>query len=160
VREKLEFAKSLEHTVQQRDGESSFDWGELSPALAINIAALTKAQPKDLDASEISVCLGATWVDPVYYQQFAYEVLQTPANLQNMIKVEHSNLTGEWNVSGKTAPSSNDIMAYEKYGTDRANAYIILENSLNLRDVRVYDTTIEHGKEVRKLNTEKTLVSK
>jgi len=159
VREKLEFAKSLDHTIRQRDNESNLDWGVLSPQFTTNIAALEEAQPKELDASEISVRLGATWVDKEYYQQFAYELLQTPQNQQNAIKVNYSTHTGEWNISGKTVPTSNDILANESYGTNRVNAYAILEQCLNLRDVRVYDYKEVNGKEVRELNKKDTTIA-
>ncbi|MCL2604138.1 MAG: DUF3849 domain-containing protein [Defluviitaleaceae bacterium] len=159
VREKLGFAKSLEHTIKQRSSESDLDWGALSPQLAVNIAALEDAQPKELDASEIAVRLGATWVDKDYYQQFAYEVLETPYYQKNAIKVNYSDHTGEWNISGKTTPRYDDVKAYTTYGTKRANAYAILEQSLNLRDIRVYDIKYEHGKEIREVNKKETTLA-
>ena len=100
--------------------------------------------------------LGATWVDKEYYQQFAYELLETPTYQRNSIKVNHSEHTGEWNISGKTVPSYNDVLVNTTYGTERTNAYAILEQSLNLRDVRVYDTKYEDGKETRVLNRDET----
>ena len=95
-------------------------------------------------------------VDVDIYQQFAYELLETRPHQQNNIKVNYSAHTGEWNISGKTIPSSNDVLAYTTYGTDRANAYKILEDALNLRDVRVYDTKYVDGKETRVLNKDET----
>ena len=125
-----------------------------------NVEALQAAQPKDLDASEIDVRLGATWVDKEYVQQFMYELLDTPYNLKSVIEVNYSSFTAEWNITGKNAVSYNNIAAYTTYGTDRANAYRILEDSLNLRDVRIYDT--EHdpdGKERRVLNQKETTLA-
>ena len=125
-----------------------------------NVEALQAAQPKDLDASEIDVRLGATWVDREYIQQFMYELLDTPYNLKSVIGVNYSSFTAEWNITGKNAVSYNNIAAYTTYGTDRANAYRILEDSLNLRDVRIYDT--EHdpdGKERRVLNQKETTLA-
>ena len=159
VREKLEFTQSLDHSIKQRGESSSLDWGSLSPQLAPNIAALADAQPKALDASEIAVRLGATWVDKEFYQQFAYEILKTPPYQQNVIKVNYSEHTGEWNISGKTVPNSNDILANTTFGTERANAYTILESSLNLRDIRIYDTKFVDGKEVREVNKKETTLA-
>ena len=101
--------------------------------------ALTAAQPKDLDASEIEVRLGATWIDKEYIQQFMYETFNTPFYLQRSIEVNYSSFTAEWQIKGKSSVSYNDVAAYTTYGTSRANAYKILEDSLNLRDVRIYD---------------------
>ena len=132
----------------------------LYAAAKINAEALQAAQPKDLDASEIDVRLGATWVDKDYVQEFMYELLDTPYNLKGIIEVNYSSFTAEWNISGKNAVSYNNIAAYTTYGTDRANAYRILEDSLNLRDVRIYDT--EHdpdGKERRVLNQKETTLA-
>ena len=132
----------------------------LYPTVMANVEALQAAQPKDLDASEIDVRLGATWVDKEYVQQFMYELFDTPYNLKSVIEVNYSAFTAEWNISGKNAVSYNNIAAYTTYGTDRANAYRILEDSLNLRDVRIYDT--EHdpdGKERRVLNQKETTLA-
>ena len=132
----------------------------LYPTVMANVEALRAAQPKDLDASEIDVRLGATWVDKEYVQQFMYELLDTPYSLKSVIEVNYSAFTAEWNISGKNAVSYNNIAAYTTYGTDRANAYRILEDSLNLRDVRIYDT--EHdpdGKERRVLNQKETTLA-
>ena len=115
---------------------------------AINVEALTAAQPKDLDASEIEVRLGATWIDKKYIQQFMYETFNTPYYLQRAIQVNYAAYTAEWQVTGKSSVSENDVAAYTTYGTSRANAYKILEDSLNLRDVRIYDTVEDaDGKE-------------
>ena len=132
----------------------------LYAAAKINAEALQAAQPKDLDASEIDVRLGATWVDKEYVQEFMYELLDTPYNLKGIIEVNYSSFTAEWNITGKNAVSYNNIAAYTTYGTERANAYRILEDSLNLRDVRIYDT--EHdpdGKERRVLNQKETTLA-
>ncbi len=132
----------------------------LYPTVVANVEALQAAQPKDLDASEIDVRLGATWVDKEYIQQFMYELLDTPYSLKSVIEVNYSAFTAEWNITGKNAVSYNNIAAYTTYGTDRANAYHILEDSLNLRDVRIYDT--EHdpdGKERRVLNQKETTLA-
>ena len=133
---------------------------EQDPAFAINVEALQAAQPKDLDASEIEVRLGATWIDKEYIQQFMYETFDTPFYLQRSIEVHYSPFTAEWQVSGKNAVSYNDVAAYTTYGTDRANAYRILEDSLNLRDVRIYDTVEDPvGKERRVLNAKATTLA-
>lgn len=130
------------------------------PAFQVNVSALEKAQPKDLDASEIEVRLGATWIAPDYYRQFMYEVLDTPRYLQGTIDVKYSAFTAEWQITGKTQVRSNNIAAYTTYGTDRANAYRILEDSLNLRDVRIYDTIEDaDGKEKRVLNAKETTLA-
>ena len=133
---------------------------EQDPAFAINVEALQAAQPKDLDASEIEVRLGATWIDKEYIQQFMYETFDTPFYLQRSIEVHYSPFTAEWQISGKNAVSYNDVAAYTTYGTDRANAYRILEDSLNLRDVRIYDTVEDpDGKERRVLNAKATTLA-
>ena len=132
----------------------------LYPTVMANVEALQAAQPKDLDASEIDVRLGATWVDKEYVQQFMYELFDTPYNLKSVIEVNYSAFTAEWNISGKNAVSYNNIAAYTTYGTDRANAYRILEDSLNLRDVRIYDTQHDpDGKERRVLNQKETTLA-
>ena len=130
------------------------------PAYEVNVEALKAAQPKDLDASEIEVRLGATWIDKEYIQKFMYEVLNTPVYLQNKITVNYSKFTAEWCITNKNSAPSNDVAAYTTYGTDRANAYRILEDSLNLRDVRIYDTVEdEDGKEKRVLNAKQTTLA-
>ena len=130
------------------------------PAFVINVEALTAAQPKDLDASEIEVRLGATWIDKKYIQQFMYETFNTPYYLQRAIQVNYAAYTAEWQVTGKSSVSENDVAAYTTYGTSRANAYKILEDSLNLRDVRIYDTVEDaDGKERRVLNARETTLA-
>lgn len=127
---------------------------------AVNVEALTAAQPKDLDASEIEVRLGATWIDKEYIQQFMYETFNTPFYLQRSIEVNYSSFTAEWQIKGKSSVSYNDVAAYTTYGTSRANAYKILEDSLNLRDVRIYDTIEDaDGKERRVLNAKETTLA-
>ncbi|WP_334304323.1 SNF2-related protein [Eisenbergiella porci] len=130
------------------------------PAYAVNVSALEKAQPKDLDASEIEVRLGATWIAPDYYRQFMYEVLDTPRYLRGTIDVKYAAYTAEWQITSKNSIPYNNIAAYTTYGTDRANAYRILEDSLNLRDVRIYDTVEDtDGKEKRVLNAKETTLA-
>lgn len=126
----------------------------------VNIEALTAAQPKDLDASEIEVRLGATWIDKSYIQQFMTETLNTPGYLRNIITVNYSSITAEWFINNKSKIPYNDVAAYTTYGTSRANAYKILEDSLNLRDVRIYDTMEDaDGKEKRVLNAKETTLA-
>ena len=133
---------------------------EQDPAFTVNVEALTAAQPKDLDASEIEVRLGATWIDKEYIQQFMYETFDTPFYLQRSIEVHYSAFTAEWQISGKNAVGQRDVAAYTTYGTSRANAYKILEDSLNLRDVRIYDTVEDaDGKERRVLNAKETTLA-
>ena len=133
---------------------------EQDPAFSINVEALTAAQPKDLDASEIEVRLGATWIDKEYIQQFMYETFDTPFYMQRNIEVNYTPFTAEWQVTGKNSVSENNVAAYATYGTKRANAYKILEDSLNLRDVRIYDTVEdEDGKERRVLNAKETTLA-
>ena len=133
---------------------------EQDPAFVVNVEALTAAQPKDLDASEIEVRLGATWIDKEYIQQFMYETFDTPFYLQRNIEVHYSAFTAEWQISGKNAVGQRDVAAYTTYGTGRANAYKILEDSLNLRDVRIYDTVEDaDGKERRVLNAKETTLA-
>jgi N12 class adenine-specific DNA methylase/adenine-specific DNA methylase len=130
------------------------------PVYAVNVEALTAAQPKDLNASEIEVRLGATWIDKEYIQQFMYETFNTPVYLQRSIEVNYSSFTAEWQIKGKSSVSYNDVAAYTTYGTSRANAYKILEDSLNLRDVRIYDTIEDaDGKERRVLNAKETTLA-
>ena len=133
---------------------------EQDPAFTVNVEALTAAQPKDLDASEIEVRLGATWIDKAYIQQFMYETFDTPSYLRRSIEVHYTPFTAEWQVSGKNAVGQNNVAAYSTYGTNRANAYKILEDSLNLRDVRIYDTIEDaDGKERRVLNAKETTLA-
>ena len=130
------------------------------PTFAINVEALTAAQPKDLDASEIEVRLGATWIDKEYIQQFMYETFNTPYYLQRAIQVNYASYTAEWQVTGKSSVSEKDVAAYTTYGTSRANAYRLLEDALNLRDVRIYDTVEDaDGRERRVLNTRDTTLA-
>ena len=134
---------------------------ESHPEFKVNMDALTKAQPKDLEASEIDVRLGATWLDPSIVQQFMMETFQPPYRIRynNAITVRYSPYTSEWRISNKSATGFGDIMATETYGTRRANAYKILEDTLNLRDSRVYDTIEENGKEKRVLNQNETTLA-
>ena len=133
---------------------------EQDPAFTVNVEALTAAQPKDLDASEIEVRLGATWIDKEYIQQFMYETFDTPFYLQRSIEVHYTPFTAEWQISGKNVVGQNNVAAYSTYGTGRANAYKILEDSLNLRDVRIYDTVEDaDGKERRVLNAKETTLA-
>ena len=125
-----------------------------------NVEALSQVQPQDLDASEIDVRLGATWIDKSYIQQFMHETFATPYYLQRSIQVNYSSLTAEWQITGKSNISRSDVAAYTTFGTDRANAYKILEDSLNLRDVRIYDTVEDsNGKERRVLNPKETTLA-
>ena len=134
---------------------------ESRPEYKVNVDALTKAQPKDLEASEIDVRLGATWLEPSIVQQFMMETFQPPYRIRynNAITVRYSPYTSEWRISNKSATGFGDIMATETYGTRRANAYKILEDTLNLRDSRVYDTIVEDGKEKRVLNQNETTLA-
>ena len=128
--------------------------------IADNVEALKMAQPKDLDASEIEVRLGATWIDKSYIQQFMVETFEPPYYLRRSIEVNYSPFSAEWNITGKSQPSYSDVNAYMTYGTDRANAYKILEDTLNLRDVRIYDTVTDpDGKERRVLNSKETTLA-
>ena len=146
VREKLRIAQSAQNLF-----ESDY---------AGNVEALRQAQPRDLDASEIEVRLGATWIDPSYIREFMWETFETPFYQQRMIDVNYSSFTAEWNIKNKNAVSSNNIAAYMTYGTDRANAYKILEDTLNLRDVRIYDTKCDaDGGERRVLNSKETTLA-
>ena len=134
---------------------------ESRPEFKVNVDALTKAQPKDLEASEIDVRLGATWLESSIVQQFMMETFQPPYRIRynNAITVRYSPYTSEWRISNKSATGFGDIMATETYGTRRANAYKILEDTLNLRDSRVYDTIVEDGKEKRVLNQNETTLA-
>lgn len=131
-----------------------------SPGYLPNVEALRQAQPKDLDASEIEVRLGATWIDPAYIREFMWETFETPFYQQRMIDVNYSAFTAEWNIRNKNAVSYSNIAAYMTYGTERANAYKILEDTLNLRDVRIYDTKHDaDGRERRVLNSKETTLA-
>ncbi len=133
---------------------------EEDPQFAINAEKLEQVQPKDLTASEISVRIGASWIDPKYYQQFMFELLHTPAYLQDKkIKLQYSPVTGEWNVQGKSADNRDNVRIYATYGTKRINAYEIFEQTINQRDVRIFDTKMEDGKEVRILNEKQTAIA-
>ena len=131
-----------------------------SPGYLPNVEALRQAQPRDLDASEIEVRLGATWIDPAYIREFMWETFETPFYQQRMIDVTYSAFTAEWNIRNKNAVSYSNIAAYMTYGTERANAYKILEDTLNLRDVRIYDTKHDaDGRERRVLNSKETTLA-
>ena len=146
VREKLRIAQSAQNLFE----------GDY----AGNVEALKAAQPKDLDASEIEVRLGATWIDASYIREFMWETFETPFYQQRMIDVTYSAFTAEWNIRNKNAVSYSNIAAYMTYGTERANAYKILEDTLNLRDVRIYDTKHDaDGRERRVLNSKETTLA-
>ena len=133
---------------------------ETNPEFAVNVDALTKAQPRELEASEIDVRLGATWLDPDVIQKFMTETFQIPYYLRHAVKVRYSPYTAEWRVEGKTATGRGDIISSETYGTSRANAYKILEETLNLKDVRIYDTIEDaEGKPKRVLNKRETMLA-
>ena len=145
VRDKLETAKV---------------YAENHPEYAINVQALTQVQPKELDASEIEVRIGATWIKPEYIEDFMRDTFETPQHLfdRNMVGIQFSGVTGQWNVKGKNADYGNSLVNMT-YGTSRRNAYQILEDSLNLKDSRVYDTIEEDGKEKRVLNKKETTLA-
>ena len=145
VRDKLETAKV---------------YVESHPEYAVNVQALTQVQPKELDASEIAVRIGATWIDPKYIEDFMRETFETPQHLldRNVVGVQYSDVTGQWNIKGKNADYGNSLVNMT-YGTSRRNAYTILEDSLNLKDSRVYDTVEEDGKERRVLNKKETTIA-
>lgn len=133
---------------------------ETNPEFAVNVTALEKAQPRELEASEIDVRLGATWLDPDIIQKFMTETFQIPYYLRHAVKVRYSPYTAEWRVEGKTATGRGDIISSETYGTSRANAYKILEETLNLKDVRIYDTVEDaEGKPKRVLNKRETMLA-
>ena len=133
---------------------------ETNPEFMVNVDALTKAQPRELEASEIDVRLGATWLDPDIIQKFMTETFQIPYYLRHAVKVRYSPYTAEWRVEGKTATGRGDIISSETYGTSRANAYKILEETLNLKDVRIYDTIEDaEGKPKRVLNKRETMLA-
>ena len=146
VREKLRVARQF---------------AENNEEYAINVAFLEKVQPKELDASEIEVRLGATWVKPEYIQQFMGELLQTPWYLLGRdIQVKYAEITGQWNISGKTRDSYGNALVTSTYGTSRANAYRLLEDALNLKDTKIYDNVEEaDGKEHRVLNKKETMLA-
>ena len=145
VREKLQTAKVF---------------AENRPEYAINVSALKGVQPKELDASEIEVRIGATWIDTKYIEDFMRETFETPDYLfnRNLVGVQYSDITGQWNIKGKNADHGNTLVNMT-YGTGRANAYRILEDSLNLRDTRIFDTIEEDGKEKRVLNKKETMLA-
>ena len=145
VRDKLETAKT---------------YAENHPEYAVNVQALEQVQPKELDASEIEVRIGATWIEPKYIEDFMRDTFETPQHLfdRNVVGIQYSNVTGQWKVKGKNADYGN-ALANMTYGTDRRNAYTILEDSLNLKDSRVYDTVDEDGKEKRVLNKKETTLA-
>ena len=133
---------------------------ENDPIFAENVAALEQAQPKDLSAAEIDVRIGVTWIDPQYYTQFVHELLKPPFYLKKDIQVRYSPATGEWNVSGKSRDSLNNSLVYVTYGTKRRNAYAIIEDSLNLRDTRIYDTVHNpDGTTSRVFNAKETMLA-
>ena len=133
---------------------------ETNPEFAVNAEALLKAQPKDLEASEIDVRLGATWLAPEIIQKFMAETFQIPYYMRHSINVKFSQHTAEWRIEGKTAMGKGDIMSCETYGTSRANAYKILEETLNLKDVRIYDTIEDDdGRPKRVLNKRETMLA-
>ena len=133
---------------------------ETNPEFVVNVDALTKAQPRELEASEIDVRLGATWLNPDIIQKFMTETFQIPYYLRHAVKVRYSPYTAEWRVEGKTATGRGDIISSETYGTSRANAYKILEETLNLKDVRIYDTIEDaDGKPKRVLNKRETMLA-
>ncbi len=145
VRDKLETAKV---------------YAENHPEYAVNVQALTQVQPKELDASEIEVRIGATWIEPKYIEDFMRDTFETPHHLfdRNIVGIQYSDVTGQWNVKGKNADYGN-VLVNVTYGTSRRNAYQILEESLNLKDSRVYDTIEEDGKEKRVLNKKETTIA-
>ena len=133
---------------------------ETNPEFAVNVTALEKAQPKDLEASEIDVRLGATWLAPEIIQKFMAETFQIPYYLRHAVKVRYSPYTAEWRIEGKSAMGRSDITSTETYGTSRANAYKILEDTLNLKDVRIYDAIEdEEGRPKRVLNKTDTMLA-
>ena len=130
------------------------------PFFAGNVDALIAAQPKDLEASEIEVRLGATWFDKKYIEQFMYETFETPRYLRGQIEISYVPYTAEWQVSRKSMVRYNDVAAFTTYGTDRASAYRLLEDALNLRDIRIYDTIEDaDGRERRVLNAKETTLA-
>lgn len=132
---------------------------ESDPAFNINVNALAAVQPKDLDASEISVRLGTDWIDPEYVEQFMYELLKTPGYAREYIHVQYSSTIHAWNISSKRLIRENDVMAYTTYGTSRVSAYKLLEDALNLQSTKVYDTKEVDGEEKRVLNAKETTLA-
>ncbi len=135
-------------------------YAENDSAFTVNVAYLERVQPKELDASEIEVRIGATWIDPKHIEQFMRDVFHTPEYLlrRDVMGIQYSDVTGQWNVKGKSADYNNTLVNMT-YGTSRANAYKILEDSLNLKDTRIFDTVIEDGKEQRVLNKKETMLA-
>ena len=140
--------------------EAAETFAKNEPMYAVNVEALKRVQPRELDASEIEVRIGATWIEPRFIEDFMREVFETPEHLLNrdVIKIQYSDVTGQWNVKGKNADFGNALVNMT-YGTSRRNAYQILEDSLNLKDSRVYDTVIEDGKEKRVFNKKETTIA-
>lgn len=140
--------------------EAAETFAKNEPMYVVNAEALKRVQPRELDASEIEVRIGATWIEPRFIEDFMREVFETPEHLLNrdVIKIQYSDVTGQWNVKGKNADYGNSLVNMT-YGTSRRNAYQILEDSLNLKDSRVYDTVIEDGKEKRVLNKKETTIA-
>ena len=136
-------------------------FAESHPEFTPNVRALEAVQPRNLEASEIEVRVGATWIEPSDYQDFIVELLHTPWYLaQKEIQVKFSEVNGEWRITGKNADSPRNAFAYATYGTERANAYKILEDTLNLKDVRIYDKSVnENGDEIRVLNKKETMLA-
>ena len=136
-------------------------FAESHPEFTPNVRALEAVQPRNLEASEIEVRVGATWIEPSDYQDFMTELLHTPWYLaQKEIQVKFSEVNGEWRITGKNADSPRNAFAYATYGTERANAYKILEDTLNLKDVRIYDKSVnENGDEIRVLNKKETMLA-
>ena len=136
-------------------------FAENHPEFTPNVRALEAVQPRNLEASEIEVRVGATWIEPSDYQDFMVELLHTPRYLaQKEIQVKFSEVNGEWRITGKNADSPRNAFAYATYGTERANAYRILEDTLNLKDVRIYDKVVnDNGDEVRVLNKKETMLA-
>ena len=145
VREKLKIARGF---------------AENRPEYAVNVQYLERVQPKDLDASEIEARLGATWISPDYVTQFMAETFHTPRYyIGSRIKVQYAEVTGQWNVSGKSVDSYQNPLVTSTYGTQRANAYRLLEDALNLRDTKIYDTVQDAEGEHRELNRKETMLA-
>lgn len=146
VREKLNIARQF---------------AENHPEYMINVQALERVQPKDLDASEIEARLGTTWISPDYITEFMAETFHTPRQHINYerIKVQYAEVTGQWNIKGKNVDSSNNPLSTATYGTQRANAYRLLEDALNLRDTKIYDTIHDANGEHRVLNRKETTLA-
>lgn len=149
----------LSGNVRQKLKAAEFYAEQEPERYAANVEALRAAQPKDLEASEIGVRLGVTWIPPEDYRQFIFDLLDTPESRRRQIQVVYAAVNGTWNVSGKNADSFNNVKAYTTYGTSRINAYEIIQDSLNLRDVKIFDTVTEDGKEKRVLNKKQTILA-